>query len=240
MSGHNKWAQIKHKKALTDAKRGQVFGKLARAISVTARNNPDPETNVQLQSLIKKAREINMPSENIKRALQKTTEIGTLQLEEIQLEILGPGDAAIIVNAITDNRNRTLSELRTLALRYGGKIAQEGSLMWMFHRVGTISLPLEPTSIKREEEIELASIEAGATDIQKDNNTLHIETPPEALKNVRAAIAALGIATIGALQLLPTSLSSSANPEDEQRLLQLVEALDDHDDVQDIISNIQC
>lgn len=131
MSGHSKWSQIKHKKAISDQKRSAAFGKLARLITIAARGNPDPKTNMRLKTAIDQARSANMPLDNIERAIQRTTDKSQATLDEIRIEALGPGGAAIIISAITDNRNRTIAELRTLLLSYGAKVVAEGSLAWM-------------------------------------------------------------------------------------------------------------
>lgn len=133
MSGHNKWGQIKHKKAITDAKKGQVFGKLSKELTLAARGNPDPATNYRLKSVIDKARSVNMPQDNIERALKKVTDKSEATLEELQLETIGPGGVAIIIHAITDSRNRTLNELKILQSTLGLKSVPPGSVKWMMN-----------------------------------------------------------------------------------------------------------
>jgi len=133
MSGHNKWAQIKHKKAITDQKKGQVFSKISREITLTARGNPDPKTNYQLKAIIDKARSMNIPQDNIERAIKRVTDRGQSDLEEMQFDAIGPGGAAIIITAITDSRNRTVHELKTLMETLGLKTVPPGSLKWMMH-----------------------------------------------------------------------------------------------------------
>ena len=132
MSGHSKWSQIKHKKAISDQKRSAAFGKLARLVTIAARGNPDPKTNMRLKAAIDQARSANMPLENIERAIQRTADKNQATLDEIRIEALGPGGAAIVISAITDNRNRTIAELRTLLSNHVAKIVAEGSLSWMF------------------------------------------------------------------------------------------------------------
>jgi len=131
VSGHSKWSQIKHKKAISDQKRSATFGKLARLITIAARGNPDPKTNMRLKTAIDQARSANMPIDNIERAVQRTTDKNQAALDEIRIEALGPGGTAIVIDAITDNRNRTIAELKTLLSSYGAKVVAEGSLGWM-------------------------------------------------------------------------------------------------------------
>lgn len=139
MSGHNKWAQIKHKKAITDRKKGQIFSKLSREITLIARDNPDPETNYRLKTVVNKARSLNMPQDNIDRAIKRVADRNQAALEQLQLEAVGPGGAAIIINAITDNRNRTINELKTLLNSLGLKSVPPGSLKWMMNSPVTLN-----------------------------------------------------------------------------------------------------
>jgi YebC/PmpR family DNA-binding regulatory protein len=157
MSGHNKWSQIKHKKGATDAKKGKIFGKLARLISIAARTSPDPKSNPQLKTAIDKAREVNMPNENIERAIKKVSEKDSAQLQELQLEILGPAQSAFIVTAITDNKNRTIGEIKKILLEKNGQMADAGSLGWMFKKTitpnGIEFLPLYPLTLEAPDEV---------------------------------------------------------------------------------------
>lgn len=137
MSGHSKWSQIKHKKGIADAKKGALFGKLARAISVAARGNPDPTTNVRLKSEIDRARAVNMPSDNIERAIRRVSDKDTASLIEVQLELIGPGGVGIIATGITDNSNRTINEVKQVASKLGAHMAGQGSVAWMFKREAT-------------------------------------------------------------------------------------------------------
>ncbi|MEK7194649.1 MAG: YebC/PmpR family DNA-binding transcriptional regulator [Patescibacteria group bacterium] len=142
MSGHSKWSQIKHKKAISDQKRSAIFGKLARLITIAAKGNPDPKTNMRLKAAIDQARAANMPLDNIDRAIQRITDKSQALLDEIRIEALGPGGTAIIISAITDNRNRTIAELRTLLSSHGAKVVAEGSLNWML-RAEPIEIPVD-------------------------------------------------------------------------------------------------
>jgi YebC/PmpR family DNA-binding regulatory protein len=146
MAGHSKWAQIKRKKAVADARKGAVFSKLARSLAVAARGNPDPDTNLRLKAEIERARAVNMPSESIQRAVARTAERDSAALLEVQVEFIGPSHTAIIVSAITDNSNRTIRELKELAAEHGGKMSGQGSVLWMFARVVTPEgIAYEPT-----------------------------------------------------------------------------------------------
>lgn len=142
MSGHSKWSQIKHKKGIADAKKGVAFGKIAHAISIAARDNPDPASNLRLKAEIERARAVNMPSENIERAIKRVVDKSASALLEIQLELIGPGGAAIVVNAITDNSNRTINELKQIAAKLGGRMVGRGSVLWMFLRLPRALTPV--------------------------------------------------------------------------------------------------
>jgi len=147
MSGHSKWSQIKHKKAIVDAKKGVVFGKLAKAISIAARGNPDPSTNLRLKGEIERARAANMPSDNIERAIRRVADKNASELSEVEVHLIGPGGVGIIVEAVTDNSNRTIMELKTLAAELGGRMAGQGTLSWMFRREGNEWVPAVPMPV---------------------------------------------------------------------------------------------
>ncbi|MDP2647634.1 MAG: YebC/PmpR family DNA-binding transcriptional regulator [Candidatus Yanofskybacteria bacterium] len=158
MSGHSKWSQIKHKKGISDQKRSAEFGKLAQAITIAARDNPDPKTNARLKTAIEKARSLNMPNDNIERAIKRTADKSQGALEELVIELMAPGNIACIVTAITDSRNRTLAEIRAFAHAHGARIVNPGSLLWMFHKtiapdgiayVPNAPMPLEPATEKK-------------------------------------------------------------------------------------------
>ena len=158
MSGHNKWSQIKHKKGASDAKKGKIFGKLARLISIAARSGSDPKGNPQLKAAIDKAREVNMPNENIERAIKKVSEKDSVQLETLQLEALGPGGSALIISAITDNRNRTIGEIKTLLMKLDTKLVNQGSLAWMFTKTGMEWVPTSPLTLSEEDTVKFEKI----------------------------------------------------------------------------------
>ncbi len=231
MSGHSKWAQIKHKKAIADAKKGKVFGKLAKAIAVAARGNPDPATNLRLKGEIDRARAANMPSDNIERAIRRVSDKDSPDLSEILLEILGPGNAGLLVSAITDNSNRTIGEIKQIIQKNGGRLAGQGSVSWMFAKSGVIRLPAGPDA----ESIQLEAIDKGADDVRTDDGMIVILTRPEKLETVRSALGRHDAEA--ALEFVPTTLVPLPDPKDQQALEGLFSALDEHDDVQDVFTN---
>lgn len=230
MSGHSRWSQIKHKKAIADAKKGAIFGKIGRAISIAARGNPDPTTNLRLKGEIDRARAVNMPSDNIERAISRVSDAGTTALAEIQLEFIGPGTAAIVVNAITDNSNRTINELRQLAVKHGGHMAGQGAVLWMFKKAGIIHL-----EDGADESASLRAIDAGADDVTSTPDGVTIMTTPERFQEVREAVSES--VQHAAIELFAPSPLTIADEATRQRLIELLEALDNHDDVQSVVTN---
>lgn len=234
MSGHSHFATIKHKKGIADAKRGKEFSKMARIITVTTKEKGgDPDTNSGLRMAIDSAKKINMPKENIERAIKKGTgELVGENLEELTLEAYGPEKTAIIIECITDNKNRTLGEVKKILGQYNGKLANEGSVCWMFTKLGMIVV--ETTN---KEEVENEAIDAGAEDLEWHNNTLYIYTSPEELFNVKKNIEAKNI------EIESSSLAWIAKDKIEVTKIESIEklfnALDDSDDVLNIYSNIQ-
>ena len=232
MSGHSKWSTIKHKKAATDAKRGVLFGKIARAITVAARDNPDPETNSRLKDEIARARAANMPNDNIERAIKRTTDKDAAALVDVQLELIGPGNTALLVSAITDNSNRTISELKKLAERLGGHMASPGAVSWMFARTGILSAPVPED---QSEDAQLTAIDAGADEVRYEDGELTVLASPERLRQVADALALPGAET--SVSLVPTTVAPLTDTSDQQALERLVQGLDDHGDTQRVISN---
>jgi len=236
MSGHSKWSTIKHKKAATDAKRGKIFGKLARLIIIAAKDGGDPQVNSKLREAIDYARSFNLPKDNIERAIRKGTgELGGALLEAYVLEIYGPGGIPIICEIITDNKNRTLSEIKTILNKYGGKLAREGSVAWMFDKKGII---IVKGSTSTREELELLAIDAGAEDVRwQDEHTLEIYTKSEELAKTKTALAKQKIeiesATLGWIPKEGTEMNEST----KEKLTKLFEELDEQEDIQDIFSN---
>lgn len=234
MSGHNKWAQIKHKKAITDSKKAKIFSKMSRLISIAAKEKgPDPNTNATLRSVIEKARAVNMPTDNIERAIKKSSE--EKDLEELLLEAYGPGGSALLIQCITDNKNRTNQEVRKILSDNGGKLANEGSVRWMFDFVGHIESPNKDSV----EQIELTAIENDAIDIKSEDDKIIVITNPDKLHQTKTALEenniSIGEAYLDFAAKNPIKIDSESINEQIEKLY---EALDENDDVQEIYSNI--
>lgn len=235
MSGHSKWATIKHKKGATDAKRGKIFTRLIKEITMAARAGGDPDGNPRLRGAIAAAKAENMPADNIKRAIQRGTgEIEGAAYEEITFEGYGPGGVAVIVEATTDNRNRTVSEVRHAFSKNGGNLGESNSVSWMFHKKGLISVAKADAS---EEKLMDLVLEAGGDDIRDEGDVWEIVTEPTAFEAVAAAIKGADIETqmaeISMLATTYTKLEGSAAAQ----MVRLLEALEDQDDVQNVYSN---
>lgn len=242
MSGHSKWSQIKHKKAISDAKKGKIFSKISRQITVAVRGKgPDPENNSTLRMAITMAQEANMPKENIERAIEKASGKATTDvLEEIILEAYGPGGVALIIKAITDNRNRTLAEIRHILNLYHGKLAGEGSVRWLFENVGRIIIEKNPLT---EEELELEAIELGAQDIRKEKiegqEKTIIFSKPEDLESIKKKLQEKGVMiNQTSFDLIPKDKLAQPDQATLFGLQKLFDALDDQSDVQEIYSNL--
>ncbi len=238
MSGHSKWASIKHKKALVDAKRGKLFTKLIREIIVAARSGGgDPESNPRLRTAVTTAKNANMPSDNIERAVKKGT--GGLEgvtYEEVHYEGYGPHGVAIFVRCLTDNKNRTASEIRNIFSKRGGSMAGAGSVAWIFEKKGLIVVPCAQASEDRVMEIVL---QAGAEDLSTSNDKFEIVTGPVALEPVKSALEAAKIVPESAeLTLIPKN-QVSLSPDKARLVMGLLEALEDHDDVQNVYANFE-
>ncbi|CEP66153.1 Transcriptional regulator TACO1-like [Moorella glycerini] len=239
MSGHSKWANIKHRKAKADEKRGRLFTKIGREIIIAARQGGgDPEGNPRLKAAIARAKEVNMPNENIQRAIMRGTgEIEGAAYEEMVYEGYGPGGVAMLLNIATDNRNRTASEIRYIFSRNGGSLGESGCVAWMFNPKGVISVEV-PAGEKREELI-LQAIEAGAEDVDdSDAEALEIKTAPEDLERVKKALQEAGAAiTSAAIEMVPQTTVTIDDPEMAAKVMRLVDRLEDHDDVQAVYTN---
>lgn len=236
MSGHSKWAQIKHKKARTDLERGKAFSKLIRLITVAARQGGgNPENNPRLRLAIQKAREVNMPQENIEKAIKKGTgELEGVTYEEIAYEGYGPGGVAIMVEATTDNRNRTTAEIRHLFSRYGGSLGETGCVSWVFERKGLISFEKDKVD---EETVMSVAIDAGAEDIRSTGTTIDVITAPEDFEQVKETIERSSLQyTVAQVTMVPKT-TVSVEGKQAQQVLSLIEALEDHDDVQEVYAN---
>ncbi len=239
MSGHNKWSQIKHRKALTDAKKGKLFSKMARLISLAARvGGGEAETNPTLRSLMDKARLLNMPIDNIERAIAKGTgKLAGAQIEEFLLEAYGPGGSALLIEGTTDNRNRSISELKFLLSEHNGKLANLGSVLYLFERQGLLTIKISPA---QKDEIELLAIDKGAQDIKQPNEeTLEIYTKPEDLDKIKKSLEEKNIKTEEA-SLIWAAKNETAltDAKDKERLEKLFEALDEQEDVNEVYTNI--
>lgn len=238
MSGHSKWSSIKHKKAARDAKRGKVFTKLIKEITIAARlGGGDPGANPRLRTAIVTAKAQSMPNDNIDRAIKKGVgALGGAALEEISYEGYGPGGVAIIVEVVTDNRNRVVAELRHMLARHGGNLGESGCVAWMFRKRGVITI--EKGAAEEDKLIELA-LEAGADDVTSDADGYQVLTAPENFSAVREALERAGIAIANAeIAKLPETTVKVSGHTAEQ-VLKLMEELEDHDDVQGVAANFE-
>jgi YebC/PmpR family DNA-binding regulatory protein len=238
VAGHSKWAQIKHKKKATDAKRGQLFSKLTRAIIVAAREGgPDPAGNLALQNAIEKARDASMPKENIERAIARGA--GTAgdgaAYELATYEAYGPGGVAIFVEALTDNRNRTASDVRHVFSKHDGSLGESGSVAWLFERKGVVLVGADGVD---EDEVTLAAADGGAEDVKLEGSTLQVTCAPEDVTSVREALERAGFAVESThVTMLPKTTIEVADEGAARKVLKLMEALDEVEDVQDVYAN---
>jgi YebC/PmpR family DNA-binding regulatory protein len=236
MSGHNKWAKIKRKKAVTDAKRGKAFTRIIKEMTIATREGGgNPAGNPRLRLAIEKAQAVNMPAENIKRAIQRGTgELPGMAYEEVTYEAYGPGGVALIIESVTDNKNRTVSEVRHILEKYNGKLGAVNSVAWMFHRKGIIHVARAAAD---EDTLLGVILEAGADDMRSDEEQYEIVTSPENFEPVKQTVESKGIKIEDAeIQMIPEN-TVRVEGKDAEHLLKLMEALEDHDDVQHISSN---
>src|SRR5215472_7441153 len=235
MSGHSKWATIKHKKAALDAKRGKAFTRLIKEIMIAARNGGDPDANPRLRTAVTAAKAVSMPADNIKRAIMRGTgELDGGQIDEVTFEGYGPGGAAVLVQVATDNRNRTVSEIRHVFSKNGGNLAELGAVAWMFERKGQILVEKEKAT---EDQLMTIALDAGAEDMRDSGDNWEVISGPEAHDQVLQAIQKAGIATSHAeIGMLPKNLLKLEG-KNAQAMLRLSEALEEHDDVQNVYSN---
>ena len=238
MSGHSKWANIKHKKAKADAAKGRIFTRLGRELMVAVRHGgPDPETNFRLKIIMDKARAANMPNDNIARLIQRAS--GSQEganLEEIVYEGYGPGGVAVMLELLTDNRNRTASEIRHLFSRHGGNLGESGCVAWMFSQKG--SLVLERAALEKSvDEVMMDALEAGAEDVQEDEDTIEILTEPARFAEVEETLAKKGYQFAEAKIARIPQNTVELGRGDAERLLKLMEELEEQDDVQEIYAN---
>jgi YebC/PmpR family DNA-binding regulatory protein len=235
MSGHSKWATIKRKKAATDAKRGAAFTKIIREIIVAAKTGGDPSSNARLRTALEKARAVNMPQDNIKKAIQKGTgELPGVVYEEITYEGYGPGGAALLIRVTTDNKNRSASNLRTMLSKHGGSMASQGATAWQFEQKGYISVPKE--AINEEALMDIA-LEAGAQDINNEEASYDVITEPQAFEAVKKALDAKAVKySVAEVTMVPKNYVKLAGSAAEG-MLKLMSDLDDDEDVQGVYSN---
>jgi YebC/PmpR family DNA-binding regulatory protein len=236
MSGHSKWATIKHKKAATDARRGKIFTKIIRELSIAARTGGgDPNTNPRLRTAIAAAKNENMPNDNIERAIQRGTgQLEGEQLEEVTYEGYGPGGVGMLVQAVTGNRNRAAGEIRHVFSKNGGNMAESGAVGWMFHRKGDIVVPKEAAD---EDKMLSVVLDAGAEDLRDDGSSWEVTTPPEAMEKVRDALVTAGIKPASATVAMVPQNYVKLSGAQAQQMLRLMEALEEHDDVQQVYAN---
>jgi YebC/PmpR family DNA-binding regulatory protein len=238
MSGHSKWSSIKHKKGAADAKRGKLFSKLSRAIIVAAREGGgDPAGNLALQNAIEKARSYSMPKDNIDRAIAKGagTDADADAYETVLYEGYGPSGVAVLVEALTDNRNRTAADVRHLFAKNDGNLGATGAVAWLFERTGLV---LVDASGVDEDELMLAAAEGGAEDIERDESQFRITAAPEDLAGVRAAVEAAGFTVDSAeVTMLPKTTVEVDDESAAKKIVRLMDALEENDDVQDVYAN---
>lgn len=237
MSGHSKWATIKRKKAKTDNQRGKVFTKLAKEIIVAAKQGgADPDGNMRLKTAIQRAKEANIPNDNIQRAVQKGAgSAGGANYEDIVYEGYGPSGVAVMIEIMTDNRNRTAGEVRHLFSRNGGNLGESGCVSWMFDKKGLIVVEKKDTL--QEDDLLMAALEAGAEDMKAEEDSYEIYTASQDLDSVKESLLGQGIAVADAeITMIPQTTVSLAGKEAEQ-MIKLMDALEDHDDVQDVYAN---
>ena len=237
MSGHSKWSTIKRQKGVNDSKRSAMFTKVAREIAVAARaGGGDPDANYRLRLAIDKARSINMPADNIKRAIEKATGGGDDdQYEEIVYEGYGPGGVAVLVEAATDNRNRTAAEVRSIFVKAGGQLAGSGAVAWQFEPRGLITVDREGAD---PDEVALAAIDAGAVDVDTEVDPIEIYTEPGDLESVRKTLEAAGVGVDGAESAMLAKQTVNLDADHVRKAMRLVELLEDLDDVQRVTANV--
>jgi YebC/PmpR family DNA-binding regulatory protein len=238
VSGHSKWSSIKHKKGAADAKRGKLFSKLSRAIIVAAKEGGgDPSGNLALQNAIEKAKSYSMPKDNIDRAIAKGSgaDADASAFEVVVYEGYGPSGVAVIVEALTDNRNRTASDVRHTFAKNDGNLGGSGAVSWLFERRGIVMVDAEGVD---EDELTLAAAEGGAEDVELDGSSYHVTSAPEQLTAVREAVEAAGFSIDAAeLTMVPKTTVEVADENEAKKILRLIDQLEDNDDVQDVYAN---
>jgi YebC/PmpR family DNA-binding regulatory protein len=238
VSGHSKWSSIKHKKGAADAKRGKLFSKLSRAIIVAAKEGGgDPAGNLALQNAIEKAKSYSMPKDNIERAIAKGSgaDAEGSNFETVVYEGYGPDGVAVLVEALTDNRNRTASDVRHVFTKFGGNLGTTGAVAWLFERRGVVLVDAEGVD---EDELMLAAADGGADDVEQDGSVFQVSAAPESLSAVRAAIEEAGFSVTSAeLSMIPKTTVEVADEASAKKVVRLIDALEESDDVQDVFAN---
>ena len=238
MSGHSKWSTIKHKKGAADAKRGKLFTKLSKAIIVAAKEGgPDPGGNLALQNAIEKAKSYSMPTDTVERAIARGagTDADAAAYETVIYEGYGPDGVAVLVEALTDNRNRTASDVRHVFTKNGGNLGTTGAVAWLFERRGVVLVDADGAD---EDELMLAAAEGGADDLDLDGDVFQVSSPPETLTAVREAIEGAGFTVQSAgLSMVPKTTVEVAEESSAKKVVRLIEALEENDDVQDVWAN---
>ncbi len=237
MSGHSKWSTIKRKKASTDAKRGQVFTRIARELSIVAREGGgDPDSNFRLRLVMDKAKQANMPKDNIERAIKRGTgELKGEVLEELMYEGYAPNGIALLLDTLTDNRNRSVSDIRRVLTRHGGKLAETGAVSYLFEQQGFISAEAGDAD---PEELALLVIDEGALDVNIDNGTLEIYTDPKDLQRLKETLEAQDIELNAADLIMTPKAMTELGESDTFKVMRIIEALEELDDVQQVFSNL--
>ncbi|MEL3908867.1 MAG: YebC/PmpR family DNA-binding transcriptional regulator [Treponemataceae bacterium] len=236
MSGHSKWATIKHAKGAADAKRGRLFTKIVKEISIAAKDGGDPDNNPRLRTAILKARAANMPNDNIERAIKKGTgELGAAVYEELVYEGYGPGGVAVLVEVLTDNKNRSAASVRHIFSRSGGNLGTTGSVAYMFNRKGVIEYDSEVVS---EDKIMEASLEAGAEDIQSEGGIITVLTDPNDFGDVLEVLQSKGFTSLSAEVSMVPDNYVSLDKEEAEKILKMVDNLEEDDDVQHVYTNM--
>lgn len=237
MSGHSKWAQIKRSKGAADAKRGQLFTKLGREIAVAARDGADPAGNARLRLAIQRARDSNMPMDTIERAVKRGAGAGdAANFQEVAYEGYGPHGVAILVDALTDNRNRAAAEIRSVFNRNGGNLGESGSVRWLFEQKGVVTV--EPSGADIDEMV-LTAIDLGADDVQQQDDVLEIYTDPGRVEELRHSLEEAGFTVVGGESSMIPSTSIQVDAASAEQVLRLIERLEELDDVQNVYSNVE-
>jgi YebC/PmpR family DNA-binding regulatory protein len=237
MSGHSKWSSIKHKKALKDQRRGKLFTKFIKEITVAARmGGGDVNANPRLRTAVTTARQNSMPADNIERAIKKGTgELEGVTYEEVTYEAYGPGGVALLIHSLTDNRNRTVADLRSIIQKHNGNLAAANAVAWMFHKRGLVTV--ERAGVDEDRVMEIA-LEGGAEDVREAGDLLEILTAPEQLEAVKAALEAAKVPMTSAEVTMMPSSTVAISGKNAEQMVRLLEAIEDHDDVQSVSSNM--